>query len=557
MLLGIHLISPLQGDWDAQRALIQRGKFTVGKVLIQGSAAWAPENVEQLLTVLAPGPNGRKTIILRTEDALTPWSALQHNALEELRFEYSERGFQELVAKRPDVDWYLEVLNEPNMSGLSVAQTSALLRNAIQQKADFGPDLSWIASLPTNYREATVLLESGATAEYDVLGCHLYGDYHLGDGSYDWAKILAACLDTNRGVWITEAGINDSQTNAATKALRVLEWMGKQTHPRLVGLVVFVEGIGTQWPQYEIDQAAADVYGQRVIKSPPIAVTPAQGGTMNYGGISNLVDLRSQLRTNPHGGPQQRVALASKTGLVVHYNGPPVEQSALNQLKADASYHCQEVWGRDTQGRPLYGDGIMYHLGIGEDGTAYLLRDFESVLWHCAAWPQNATALSVTLPIGDGQHATQAALTTLKRVCDEWQAAGHGSQVWGHQELSPTSCPGTLMADFVYPYRAGTIVLNTKQEGAAPVATYVKFRETGHGVGGGFLNYFTDNGGVRIFGFPISEEMDGLTEDGDPVRVQYFERARFEWHPGADPSNYDVMLTRLGALAFTQQLKIG
>lgn len=273
---------------------------------------------------------------------------------------------------------------------------------------------------------------------------------------------------------------------------------------------------------------------------------------MNYGGITNLVDIRTKLRTNPNGYPNQRGALAAKTGLVVHYNGPPVHQAALQQLIGDAGYHCDEIWGYDN-GVPLYGDGIMYHIGIGEDGTAYLMRDFEDWLYHCAAWPQNATALSVTIPIGDGQHATKAALATLKRICDEWRAAGHGNQVWGHQELSPTSCPGTLMNDFVYPYRAGTF----SSKGVPQVATTVFFKETGHSVGGGFLSYFTANGGVRIFGYPISDEMDGLTEDGKAVRVQYFERSRFEWHPGADPANYDVMLTRLGDLAYKQQLKIG
>jgi len=29
--------------------------------------------------------------------------------------------------------------------------------------------------------------------------------------------------------------------------------------------------------------------------------------------------------------------------------------------------------------------------------------------------------------------------------------------------------------------------------------------------------------------------------------VQYFERARFEWHPGSAPGRFDVLLGRLGA----------
>lgn len=32
-----------------------------------------------------------------------------------------------------------------------------------------------------------------------------------------------------------------------------------------------------------------------------------------------------------------------------------------------------------------------------------------------------------------------------------------------------------------------------------------------------------------------------------PWRTGWFERARFEWHPGSDPARWDVMLGRVGA----------
>ncbi len=40
---------------------------------------------------------------------------------------------------------------------------------------------------------------------------------------------------------------------------------------------------------------------------------------------------------------------------------------------------------------------------------------------------------------------------------------------------------------------------------------------------------------------PVTEEFQ---ENG--VTVQYFERARFEWHPGAWPAHFDVLLGLLG-----------
>jgi hypothetical protein len=67
------------------------------------------------------------------------------------------------------------------------------------------------------------------------------------------------------------------------------------------------------------------------------------------------------------------------------------------------------------------------------------------------------------------------------------------------------------------------------------------FPETGFTVGGRFLQFWRDNGGLAVFGYPLSEQ---YSENG--LQVQYFERQRFELHPeNARP--YDVLLGRLGA----------
>lgn len=68
------------------------------------------------------------------------------------------------------------------------------------------------------------------------------------------------------------------------------------------------------------------------------------------------------------------------------------------------------------------------------------------------------------------------------------------------------------------------------------------FSATRHTVSNGFKGYWENYGGLRLFGYPISEE---FVEDGKVV--QYFERARFEWAPGTDSKRYDVQLGRLGA----------
>ncbi len=78
-----------------------------------------------------------------------------------------------------------------------------------------------------------------------------------------------------------------------------------------------------------------------------------------------------------------------------------------------------------------------------------------------------------------------------------------------------------------------------------PGATH--FRETGHNLGGRFRQFWQQNGGLAIFGYPISEEFTETLEDGNPYLVQYFERVRLEYHP-ENPAPYDVLLGQFGYL---------
>ena len=66
------------------------------------------------------------------------------------------------------------------------------------------------------------------------------------------------------------------------------------------------------------------------------------------------------------------------------------------------------------------------------------------------------------------------------------------------------------------------------------------FEETGHWVKGEFLAYFREHGELEIFGYPLTEE---FVDQG--LSVQYFQRARMEWHP-ENPARYQVQLGLLG-----------
>jgi predicted ATPase/transcriptional regulator with XRE-family HTH domain len=96
-----------------------------------------------------------------------------------------------------------------------------------------------------------------------------------------------------------------------------------------------------------------------------------------------------------------------------------------------------------------------------------------------------------------------------------------------------------------------------------PLAGCLWFPQTHHNVcdqvpNSGFKQYWTTHGlefdgragksyqeSLALFGLPVSEPFQ-QSINGEMLEVQWFERARFEWHPGnADP--YRVLLGRLGA----------
>lgn len=97
-------------------------------------------------------------------------------------------------------------------------------------------------------------------------------------------------------------------------------------------------------------------------------------------------------------------------------------------------------------------------------------------------------------------------------------------------------------------YVAGRTFLRPEPFASRPDLRY--FPETGFGVGGLFLQYWEENGGLTSFGYPISAEFDEVQPDGRAFRVQYFERARFELHPEAAGTPYVVQLGLLGSALY-------
>ncbi len=77
------------------------------------------------------------------------------------------------------------------------------------------------------------------------------------------------------------------------------------------------------------------------------------------------------------------------------------------------------------------------------------------------------------------------------------------------------------------------------------------FSETGQCISGRIRQFWEQNGGLLVFGFPTEPQQE-IQIEGKPFQAQLFERNRLELHP-ENAAPYDVLLGRLGADRLAQQ----
>jgi hypothetical protein len=105
----------------------------------------------------------------------------------------------------------------------------------------------------------------------------------------------------------------------------------------------------------------------------------------------------------------------------------------------------------------------------------------------------------------------------------------------------------------LYPYLIAVCLfaVATGDSSAAPRPSSRYFPVTGYMVAGSFLTFWNTRGGVPQLGLPISNTyMERNSADGKMYCVQYFERARLEYHPEQSNKQDRVMLGLVGVEAF-------
>lgn len=96
------------------------------------------------------------------------------------------------------------------------------------------------------------------------------------------------------------------------------------------------------------------------------------------------------------------------------------------------------------------------------------------------------------------------------------------------------------------------LLLSTWGTARAQTQDFEFFDETGHNVQGEFLAfYYKVSNPTLLYGYPITEEF--IRADG--LKVQYFQRARFEYHPDL-PDGQHVVLTPVGREIYVSTLPL-
>ncbi len=294
---------------------------------------------------------------------------------------------------------------------------------------------------------------------------------------------------------------------------------------------------GVQW-----SFLASDPTGEPDVNIKPLS--PQPGITLPSGATVRVAALIHTLGTL---GPNS-VQLDGRT-VNAEGGGPDAHQTTLflEATQIAAGRHTVRVQGSDSTGKT---HSVVWDFYIGNP-PAGEARDF---------YPP--TGFSVTGPFrsywaGLGPSALQVLGYPISGLLVERLPDGHPYTVQYFERVRLEWHPENRGSEFEVLYG----LLGTAfHKPDAPVPTpptrpgQQYFPQTGHLVRGAFLQKWQSTGGLRVHGYPISEEIQEVSPtDGRAYLVQYFQRARFEYHPENAGSPYEILLGVLGRQLYAHQ----
>ncbi|HUP27357.1 MAG TPA: hypothetical protein VM409_02905 [Chloroflexia bacterium] len=170
--------------------------------------------------------------------------------------------------------------------------------------------------------------------------------------------------------------------------------------------------------------------------------------------------------------------------------------------------------------------------------TTHFLRGVFFTFWET----HGATPI-LGLPITEALTEDGMVVQYLERVRMEW-----------HPEVSNDPNKQVLLTRLGSILTEGQGRLFERPVAGADTPSSHFFSETGHNLSNAFLTFWQRNGGLAVYGYPISEEVvETNAADGREYTVQYFERNRFEWHPERTSANN----VQIGLLGVEYARKVG
>ena len=362
--------------------------------------------------------------------------------------------------------------------------------------------------------------------------------------------------------------------SAATAMVGALGTHRRQTHAATAPGYRYFDYSRADWGANPAYNGRRDLYYPQ--SSPPVRVTSPDLDTGKY--------------YYPTIQPGQKIATAdlpqNPTGLGIHYTATPTTYdfaSTAQQLRGMQYFHAMQDWGHlsygpgnpdplkevDNQGYPdgTFGD-IGYHFLIDGAGKIYEGRAggifYKGVHIHRHNRGLVGIALIGNYPNSQPPQAQYVALLRLcVRLCHDLNIVPTAQ--W--QQLLLDNTRRTLSKNnrtvlavdghINYPENdhtdPGALDLDRLRADIAAglgSSLAITFPQTGFTLAEPFRSYWEANGGLAIFGYPISPVRTERNPDTFiGYSVQYFERNRFELHPENVGTPYYILLGRLGVAA--------
>lgn len=287
-------------------------------------------------------------------------------------------------------------------------------------------------------------------------------------------------------------------------------------------LVDFMQRLGTKLH-------AAGKLVTEAIPAKTSDTTTGWGGAFNYQQLGAINDYVVIMGYDFHyaGGPPGAIAPISWVQQVISYAQSRMSSATILLGIGLFGYDWDTTKGGSATARRFdQTQSILQQPGVkgltsGYDGTAQApwVKYTDSSNDQHTLWYENTQSFSAKLQAGINAGLGGFAL---------WRLGQEDPGIWG--AISQIATPATRIPPFT----------------STPTRNY--YPETGHSLSSGFLAYWSRNGGLPVFGYPITEEFSEPNSDtGGQYTVQYFERERFEYHPENQGTPYEVELGRLGA----------